>query len=375
MEIKTRHWDLSVATEADNDEICRLFRDVHVSGELDVNQEREPDFFALSRLHHGTAHTFVIRDDKGVVSGLGTAISRPAWLDGERITAGYLCDLRIRPRFRGGVTLAKHMTPVLQWVREQTGVEVFNTVVFDENEIARKVLRGPSAKKRGQPIYNVMTPFRMTSVQFTRRRRGPRGRVEKATTDDVTELADFLAEKGKNRVLGEDFTGDLLQRRLRDWPNFGIDRFYVARNAHDRIIGCLAPWDTRAVKRTRVLGYNGKMLWIKRAFNAGSPLLRYPPLPEAGNCFDFAFLTHLEVEDDDPVVFKDLLRAAYTDLRPTGLHFMSALVPRGSRLEGAFGGFMVQHTAMNLYAVPVPGGAFEDREWGTRHPGFEISLS
>jgi hypothetical protein len=130
------------------------------------------------------------------------------------------------------------------------------------------------------------------------------------------------------------------------------------------------------VKRTRVLGYNGRMLWVKRGFNTFAPVLRYPPLPPAGECFRFAFLTHLEVRDDDAGVLNDLLRAAYAHLRPSGLHFMSALVPRGSALEAAFSGFMVQHTAMTLYAVPVPRGAHVDRaEWGTRQPGFEMALS
>lgn len=374
--IHTRHLHLTVAGPEDNEAICRLFREVHVSGELDVNQERDPDFFALSRLHHGQAFTVLGRDGDGAACAIGTVISRPGWLDGERIQTGYLCDLRVRPGFRGGPLLARHMTEILEWVGQQTGSQVFNTVVFDDNELARKVLMGPSAKRRGQPSYHPMTPFRMTSVQFTRPRRGPRGRVERATAADLPALKQFLADQGKARVLGEDFTGDLLERRLADWPGFSLGDFFLAKTAGGAIRGCLAPWDTSAVKRTRVLGYHGQMLWVKRVFNLGAPLLRYPPLPPEGECFRFAFLTHLEVADDDPVVLNDLLRAAYAALRPQRLHFMAALVPVGSALEGAFAGFMVQQTEMTLYAVATPGGAFADRDdWRSLRPGFEMALS
>lgn len=375
-EVRTRHFRLSVAGPEDNAEVCQLFRDVHVSGELDVNQERDPDFAALSRLHHGSAHTFLARDHEDRPAALGTVISRPGWLDGQRVTTGYLCDLRVRPGFRGGATLARHMAEALRWVRSETGAEVFETVVFDDNELARKVLTGPGAARRGQATYHVMTPFRMFSVQFTRPRRGPSDRVRRARPEDLGELTNFLTERGRSRVLGWDFSGDLLQRRLADWPGFGLERFWIARDGSGRISGCLASWDPSPVKRTRVLGYHGRMLWVKRSFNLVAPLLRVPSLPQPGSCFRFAFLTHLEVVDDDPAVLHDLLRAVYAELRPRGLHFMSAFVPRGSRLEGAFRGFLVQHTAMTLYAVPTPGGALVDRsDWRTLHPGFEMALS
>ena len=117
------------------------------------------------------------------------------------------------------------------------------------------------------------------------------------------------------------------------------------------------------------------MRWVKRFFDVGAAVLRWPRLPEAGDCFAFVFLTHLEVEGDDPALLEDLLREAYRRLRPRGLHFMAALVPRGSPLEKAFRRFMVQNTAMTLYAVHAPGSSFGARDVRTRHPGFEMALS
>lgn len=370
---------LNLARPEDNADICALFREVHVSGELEVNQERDPDFFALQRLHHGPdrtdAHvtTWLAREPDGTAAAIGTVIVRDGWLDGARVRTGYLCDLRVRPGFRGGLALAACYPRVLDHLARTTGAEVFTTVIFDDNERARKVLAGKGAARRGQPVYRPMTPFEMTSVQFTWRRRAP-ARVVSATTADLGELREFLAVRGQSRVLGEDFTGDLLDRRLADWPGFSLGDFLLVREG-GRLVGCCAPWDTRAVKQTRVLGYHGGMAWVKRAFDLGAAVLRYPPLPPAGECFRFAFLTHLEVVNDDPGVLRDLVLAAYTRRYDQRQHFLSALVPRGSPLAAAFRGLQVQRTAMTLYTVVLRGGRWEQRDFATGAPGFEMALS
>lgn len=370
---------LDLARPQDNADICHLFREVHVSGELEVNQERDPDFFALQRLHHGPdlpggpVTTWLAREPDGTAAAIGTVIMRDGWLDGARVRTGYLCDLRVRPGFRGGLALAACYPKVLDHLARTTGAEVFTTVIFDDNEIARKVLSGKGAARRGQPVYRPMTPFEMTSVQFTWRRRAPT-RVVAATAADREEIQAFLAARGRSRVLGEDFTGDLLDRRLADWPGFSIEDFLLVREG-GRLVGCCAPWDTTPVKRTRVLGYHGRMAWVKRAFDLGAAVLRYPPLPPAGECFRFAFLTHLEVADDDPAVLRDLVLAAYARCYDRRLHFLSALVPVGSPLAAAFAGLQIQRTAMTLYTVVLRGGRWEERDFATRASGFEMALS
>ena len=162
--------------------------------------------------------------------------------------------------------------------------------------------------------------------------------------------------------------------RFRTWPNFGIESFLLARR-NDRIAGCLAPYDADPFKRTRVLGYYDRMRWIRLAFDAGAMLLRYPALPRPGETFRFRFLSHLEIDGDDPAILHDLVRAAYREHAQDNLHFLSAMIPRGSPLERAFRGFAINRTEMTVYAVTLPGGRFADRSFSTMHPGFEMTLS
>lgn len=374
-------WTLRLATPEDDAALCRLFASVHLKGQLDVTQERDPAFFALPRMHQPTSYLTGVgvadgtgADPKGALLGCGTVVVRPGWWQGRVVPTGYLCDLRVVPGFRGGLHLARAYGRFMDWVRAERGAELFTTVIFDANHQAKDALVRRSDKRKDQPVYRPMTPFQMTSVQLTTRRPAPSRDIRRAGPEDEAELIAFLAARAERRALGEVLDQRRFAERLALWPDFGLSSFFIARD-RGRIVGCLAPWDTSAFKRTRVLGYHGKMAWMRRAYNLGAAIRRFPPLPRPGDCFRFAFLTHLEIEGSDPAVLHDLLLAAYADLRPRGLHFMSAFVPRGSPLEAAFSGFMLNRTAMTLYAVHPPDSPWADVDVTTLHPGFEMALS
>lgn len=365
-----------VATEADNEALCDVVRRVHLRSKLDVTQERDPDFFALPRMHHGHSAVYLAENPDGFVGGCGSVITRPGWVDGELSTVGYLSDLRAVPGFRGARALPRAYAAALERARDEQGAEVFYTVIFDDNELAKRALLGFGQRKRaGQPVYRPMTPFNMTSAQFCLPCRKPRGRVRQATSADLDRLLSFLAAKSKARMMGEVLTPERLERRLEEWPDFSVESFWLALDAKDDIIGAVAPWNTHSFKRTRVLGYYDQMRRTKQLFNIGAAILRYPPLPEPGQCLDFCFLSHLEISNDDPWVLKDLLRATYRALAKDRLHFLSAMIPRGSPLEHAFAGFVVNRTPMTVYSVTLPGSRFAERDFTTQRPGFEMALS
>lgn len=377
LEVRGEGWRLALADpdHADtNRDLCHLFTSVRLESALSLTQERDPDFFVLPRLHQGPFATVLGLDDNDRLVGCGTLCVRDGWLSGQVIRTGYLCDLRVAPDFRGGRHLARAYKHFMDYMESRFGAELFTTVIFDSNKAAIAALTHRSDKRLDQPIYRPMTPFEMVSVQFTRKKGGASPRVRQATPDDLEPLTAYLAERARTRVLGEVLTAQRLAERLSLWPGLSLSDFLIARDG-SRIVGCLAPWDTSIFKRTRVLGYRGSMLWQKRLFNLGAGLMRFPKLPPPGEHFRFVFLTHLEVDNDDAAIFRELLLAAYARLRDRGLHFMSAFVPRGSPLTPAFKGFMTTRTAMTLYSVHRPDSRFADVDLTTLRPGFEMALS
>lgn len=373
---RARGVSVRVADREDSAALCALLRKVHIRSALDITQERDPDFFRLLDMHLGEHEVLIAEGKDGSPGGLGTLSVRPGWVDGERRSVGYLGDLRIVPGSRAAVVMPKVFEIFLRRARERWGAELFYTVIFDENELARKVLvERRDERRRSLPIYRPMTPFEMTNVQFTLPRGRPSRQVTHATERDLDELVEFLARHAKTRVMGDVLDADRLAARFRTWPGFSIESFLLVRDARGRIAGCTAPFDTTSFKRTRVLGYYDHMRWVRRFFDLGAKLLRYTPLPAPGDTFRFAFLSHLEIEGDDPGLLKDLLLQCYRELRPKKLHFLSAMIPRGSPLARAFSGFTVNRTPMTVYSVTLPDSPYEARSFVTQKPGFEMALS
>ena len=373
--VQNERWGARQATEGDNARLCELVRTIHMKGKLDVTQERDPDFFALGRMHLGPAETWVFLDGEGSVEGCWSLCLRDALLDGQKVKTGYLCDLRLTPKLRGGTILGEASIAFMRHARETYGVELFYNVVFDSNSVARGALTKRSEKRRPVAVHTPMTPFEMTSVQITTPRRAPTRRITRARASEVGELTDFLRRDHESRPLGYVVDDALIEERFRTWPGFGPESFFLSRDASGAIDGCLAPWNTGPFKRTRVLGYHGEMRLVRAGYDLAARLRGFRKLPAPGECFDFSFLTHLTVKNDDPAILKDLLLAAYAELYPSGQHFLSAMVPRGSRLAEAFQGFQVNRTAMTLYSVADPDSPWSRRDLRTLRPGFEMALT
>jgi hypothetical protein len=372
---QTDRWKVRSATPGDNARLCELVRSIHMKGKLDVTQERDPDFFGLGRMHLGPFETWVIEDGTGSIEGCASTFLRDALLDGARVKTGYMADLRFSPKLRGGRILGEISREVMRHVRDVHGAELLHDVVFDTNTVARAALAKRTAKRRAIAVHTPMTPFHMTSVQLTVRRPRPGRTITRGRDGDLADLVEFLRHDHAQRTLGYVVDEALLRDRFRVWPGFSIESFFVSRDARGAIDGCLAPWDTAAFKRTRVLGYHAEMRLVRAAYDLTARLRGFRRLPEPGECFDFSYLTHLAVKDDDPAVLRDLLLAAYGALLPTRQHFMSAMVPRGSTMERAFAGFTRNRTPMTLYAVSDESSRWSGATLRGLRPGFEMALS
>ncbi len=364
------------ADEHDSAALCELLRRVHLRAALDLTQERDPDFFRLLDMHQGDREVLIAEGKDGRPSGLGSMAVRPGWVFGERTMVGYLGDLRILPGSRTAAVMPRAYRLLLERARDRFGAELFYTVIFDDNQAARSALVTRKGRRREeQPIYSVMTPFSMTNVQFTLPKGRPSRKITSATDRDLDELVSFLSARSKTRLMGDALDGERLRGRFESWPGFSLESFLLARDSAGRIAGCVAPFDTAPFKRTRVLGYHRHMRWVRLFFDLGAKVLRYPQLPAPGETFRFLFLSHLEIEGDDPAILRDLLLEAYRAHRSERLHFLSLMIPRGSRLEAAVRGFTVDRTPMTVYAVTLPDGRFATRDFATLRPGFEMALS
>ncbi|HJK89359.1 MAG TPA: hypothetical protein RMH85_31135 [Polyangiaceae bacterium LLY-WYZ-15_(1-7)] len=367
------------ARRLETERLADLFAAVSMDGDLRLSVERHPDYFALYDLEHDPEEQHVRAFEKdGEVEGVAAFLARDALLGGERVRTAYMSDLRFSDALRGGKVLGKVFAPEMRLAREATGAELFYTVVFDGNGAAQKALVKRDPRWPDKPLYRPLRRFDITSVLLAHpplpRLRRPY-RVTRARAEDMDEVLAFLQRDQRGRPFGYVLDEGRFERRLRDWPRFGAESFYLARDGQGRLAGVTATWDAFDVKRYRVRAYRGAMKRIRRAWDLAAPLLGGTKLPAPGELLRYAYLTHLCVPSEDPAVLAALLDAAYADLRGTGLCFLMLYLEREDPLRAALRGYLTSAMPATFYVVCAPDSRFAEVDLGAGRPGFEMALA
>jgi len=362
------------AARSDSAALAELFASVPMTGNLVLSTRRDPDFFRLYDMQRGDAECWVY-DRRDSLGGMGTFLVRDGWLDGRPARVGYLGDLRgtfTASRERG---LQRFYGQVLDDVVRRHGCEHFLTAVLASNASAILALVRRRAERASQPRYTLLKRFDMVSVQFAGRRRRPHSAFEVrcAIAADIPGIVALLDRDHRRRPFGYRYDQGEFEHRLRSWPGMTLENTYVALDPLGRLVGVTSAWDPAAVKRYRVLGYRGAMLWTKRLWNLAARTLAYPRLPEPGEDFRYLYLCNTSIEGDRPEVLRALLERVYADFRSAGYHFFSLCVYQGDPLAPALRSFSTRRLGFHLYVV---GRADQpERTFPSGRPGFEMALA
>ena len=366
------------ARRDESDALAELYASVSMDGDLRIAVERTPDFFGFYDIECPTPdqHVVVLERD-GQLQGVAACLARDAYLRGERVRTGYLTDLRFAPGARGGHLLGKVYAEVFPEFARWTGADLFYTVVFDSNRAGRKALVERNSRFPDKPIYTPVRGFSISSVFFASWRpvRPSAFTVRIAGPDDVGRMVEHLQDDHRTRPFGYVFDEGLLERRLRDWPRFGLERFYLVEDKAGRLRGMGAVWDPQDVKRFRVLGYEGSMKWVRRTYDPLARLLRGQPLPPPGEILRYFYLSHVSIKDDDPAVMAALADRVYADFYGRGYAFFSVYLEKDDPLRRAFRTHLVSGLDATLYAVHRPGSRYEGFDFGPGRSGFEMALA
>jgi hypothetical protein len=383
----TENVSIRRARREDSGALAEVFEKVTMDADLKIATERGPDFFALYDMEHEPDDQCVLAIERdGRIEGVGTWLRREAWLGGRRVVTAYMTDLRFTRAIRGGHVLGPRFGREFARVAEELGTEVLYTLVFDGNAAAKKALVDRDPRYPDKPLYRPLRSFVVTSVLLAHPRpiRKTPYVVSRGTASDVDELLAFLEADQRTRPFGDVLHEGRFARRLVRWPGFSPESFYLARSARGTLVGCFAPWDAHAVKRYRVLGYQGSMKGVKLGYGLLSKVLGSSPLPDPGELLRYVYATHLCVPSHDPLVLAALLDRAYADLRGGPHTFLMLYMERNDPLRAALRGYLTSGIGSTFYAVCRPDSPWSTHDFGTDappgspayvRPGFEIALA
>lgn len=301
-------FEIGLATEIDDRELCELFRRSSMPGSIQVTFEREPSFFASCRIRGEFFQVGVGRDRQtGQIIGLGTRSVAPSFVNGKRTNVGYLADLRLEAEYRGG-TLILRGYRFLRQMHEDRRAKLYTTVIFASNHQALTTI---ASGRAGLPRYHDLGLVHSPGINLRRRKPEITANcaIMRGSVDLLPEIVACLNRNHARRQFAPVRTAATFRSEC---PNFRPDDFYVAVRG-SKVVGVLGKWDQRSFKQTRIVGYAGRLRWLVPLANALRPITGCPAFPKVDEEVPYFYISFIAVDNDEFPIFRALLRRVYND--------------------------------------------------------------
>jgi hypothetical protein len=293
----------------DDPAIRRLLANNSVPGRVSVTYEREPDYFLGCSTMGRSCQVLVARHQpSGQVVGVATRTIRPLFVNGQVEEVGYIGQLRVDRQFQGRWLVSSGFR-FLHRLHEDGRVKGYITTIIEGNAQAQGILIRRA--RRHFPVYREVD--RLCTLAIILRKPKPAlpttCEVGPATTAELGAIVAFLRQQGAQKQFFpvyrlEDFDDSRATR------GFRINDFVVAR--HDgQVVGVVGLWDQSSYKQTVVHAYHNWLYWLRPVYNVGLRIGGARPLPPPGRPIDYAYASFICVANNDPGLFRVLLRQVY----------------------------------------------------------------
>ena len=312
---------IEIASAMDDAEIRALLRNASFGGDVNVSLEREPDSTLAASIEGDEHCALVARHVRtGAIAGVANRAVRNVFVNGVPSKVAYLGQLRIDPRFSRHRTLLAAGFDRIRALQSSSAPHLHLASVVAENVPARRLL---SRRAPGWPTFEPVDTLVSLAIPARPRnasRRSNRVHCERGSMADIDAIVSCLDRHGARFQFHPAWSrADLTGPRTR---GLTLDDFIVARRDGD-LVGCVACWDQRAFKQVRVRGYSSRLSRWRPVVNALSRITNVPHLPRVGDTLQFAYLSHLAVDDrDNEGVMVDLVAAALQAACQRGLDYV-----------------------------------------------------
>jgi hypothetical protein len=348
----------------------RVLAENPMDGEISLAFEREPSYFHASAVQAPFHQVVAGRDRRtGEIVGMGTRAVRPGFINGEPADVGYLADLRLDPRYRGGTVIARAYRHLAE-LHADARVRLYFTVIAEGN--ARALLTIASGRA-GLPPYRDLGRLLSPALNLRRRRPPVDAGVEiaRGTPARLAEIVDCLNRNNRRRQFAPRYrVTDIGSAWLR---GLQVEDFYLALRG-GRIVGTLVRWDQSAFKQTVVKRYGPRLAALRRLYNLAAALTNWPRYPPPGRALRSFYASLLAVDGDDVDVARALLTALYNDHTDSGYHYFVVGLHEHDPLLPCLAGFPQTPFAGRIFAVHFDDGEAAFRRLDGRPPYVEIAM-
>jgi len=361
----------ALATRHDDAALRARMAEDWLHGDITVSFRREPSFFYGSSVQGTQAQVIKCVDsDTRTLIGLGSRLVNDAFINGTKQRIGYLADLRLHPDYRGGTALVRAYR-YLRKLHMADPLPLYYSMILEEN---RPALRALTAARCGLPVYRDVGRFLAPAIYLDLPKRpiSVEGiSFRRAREQDLQQVFDFIAAHAPDKQFAPALSvADMHTPRLRGLS--GDDFFLAVRG--DRIVGTIAAWDQTAFRQTCVERYNKGLSMMRPIYNALSRFTAFKPLPPPGSRVPCFYLAFINIEGNDPALFRSLLRFVYNHRRKGRWSYFIAGLHETDPLSKVLLEYRRIDVAGRLFVVHYPEDRSSYEQLDGRIPYVEIAM-
>ena len=313
--------EIRLARPEDDASLRMILRETPMAGDISLTFEREPNYFIAAQVEAQDCQ-IIVGVDREIdrVVGMGARSIRKLYINGKPTKFGYLSQFRIDKNYR---SMRKSITQAWQFLKElhQDGKSPFYyTSIIEDNLPARRLLtRGLP----GLPKYIEYSRMHTLAIYSRRKKRKinlPDGlKISRGSKHTQTVIIECL-QRNLSRYQFAPHWDETLMFIPNHTPNLSPEDFFIVIDG-ETVVGCAAIWDQGAFKQTMVRGYSKRVKNFRGLINLISRVVGMPTLPPLNSKIKHAYACHLAVDNDDPEIYKALLRSLYNHAVEQGYYY------------------------------------------------------
>lgn len=296
----SQRYSIRLAEPTDSPALLKLINDTPQQGRIQLNFERQPDFFHATHIVTHEAEVWLMEDkQKDRLAASFSIGKREVYVQGKKRLTRYGNDLRIHNEYKGGRTLFR----LFKKYKELMQDEWMQTVILDENKASIDTV---SSGRLSLPTYHCAGRFITHMIALNKRYPVAPQSIRRAHAEDIPSMQVFFDHYGKEKEFFPCYDFSKIDSDDAYYRNLSISDYFLYFQGGE-LLGVVGSWNQKAFKQTRFISYHGRMKLLRHVNNITSQLLGGMRLPPAGELANYISLHSILIKNNQSELLKDML--------------------------------------------------------------------
>lgn len=300
------------ATDQDDVQLLNLMQESMPSNGMVLSFERQPSYFNASRTQYTRPDVklFCLKNQPEIIVGMVNFGIKRVYVNHQIREIPYVADLRLNQQFKGKKVISLMMTFIKHHFPHD---QIFQSVVLEDNVIARNILHSPRASNITPYEYDEIATYTISKV--SKPKHSLNFSVQILDSDRIDEVNVFIADMQQfyNFLPVYDFH-ELAQGTHPHWRGMQLSDFRLIY-LNQKLVAMFGLWDQKTFKQTKVLKYSWLLKVLRPFYNVYAKFNGLILLPKEKQPFHYLMLHSPLCNPNREEVFAELLHQAHLATR------------------------------------------------------------